>query len=342
MKRMREDRSPSTDERAARAERIAALGFDYSSQEMTSILACNLCGADPSAWTILTHRDRYGFPARTTACTRCGLVMLNPRMTAAAYARFYDGDYRPLVSAYHGRRIDARTIQAEQREYATELDRLLGPYLQGREAGGPLPGAEFLDVGGSTGVVAAYLARRYGLRPTVIDPAPEETAEAEALGVRTIAGLVEEWDPGDQRFDVIGMFQTVDHLLDIQATFSRLRSILHPEGAFIVDIVDFRAVYLKNWELEAAVKIDHPYSLTEATIQAYLARAGFEAIRKATAADSCHVVYLCRPSVPVPTALPPADWVAAFLRECRFVQNTPGGSGADRPAPAFAPGPKSR
>jgi nicotinamide-nucleotide amidase len=26
--------------------------------------------------------------------------------------------YRPLVSAYHGRRIDAETLQAEQREYA--------------------------------------------------------------------------------------------------------------------------------------------------------------------------------------------------------------------------------
>ena len=41
-------------------------------------------------------------------------------MTADAYGRFYDGIYRPLVSAFHGRLIDAATIQAEQREYAAE------------------------------------------------------------------------------------------------------------------------------------------------------------------------------------------------------------------------------
>ena len=80
---------------------------------------CNLCGAH-----VLRRRSRTAtataIPAQAHACSRCGLVFLNPRMTAAAYGRFYDGVYRPLVSAFHGRLIDARTIQDEQREYAAE------------------------------------------------------------------------------------------------------------------------------------------------------------------------------------------------------------------------------
>src|SRR5687767_14679381 len=80
---------------------------------------CNLCGA--SAFTVLTHRDRYGFPVTASACDRCGLVFLDPVMTAAAYSRFYAGTYRPLVSAYHGRLIDAHTIQGEQWQYAADL-----------------------------------------------------------------------------------------------------------------------------------------------------------------------------------------------------------------------------
>ena len=147
-----------------RRERIAALAFDYAAQEWMLVERCNLCGA--SAFTVLTHRDRYGFPATASACDRCGLVFLDPVMTATAYSRFYNGTYRPLVSAYHGRLIDARTIQGEQREYAADRGDVLAPYLDGRGY------RTMLDIGGSTGIVAGALAARFGLKATVIDPAP--------------------------------------------------------------------------------------------------------------------------------------------------------------------------
>ena len=96
-----------------RAERIAALAFDYDAQPKAGSKRCNLCGG--SAFVGLTHRDRYGYPAAAACCSGCGLVFLDPVMTADAYGRFYQRTYRPLVSAYHGRLIDARTIQDEQR-----------------------------------------------------------------------------------------------------------------------------------------------------------------------------------------------------------------------------------
>jgi len=104
----------SSDRRA----RITALDYDYASQPKLAVTSCNLCGA--SEFVVLAHRDRYGYPAQAHACRRCGLVFLNPRMTADSYGRFYNGIYRPLVSAFHGRLIDAQTIQDEQREYAAE------------------------------------------------------------------------------------------------------------------------------------------------------------------------------------------------------------------------------
>jgi hypothetical protein len=91
-----------------RRARIDALRYDYAAQPRDVLTSCNLCGE--TAFTVLTHRDRYGYPAEAHACRRCGLVFLNPRMTADAYGRFYDGVYRPLVSAFHGRLIDATTI----------------------------------------------------------------------------------------------------------------------------------------------------------------------------------------------------------------------------------------
>jgi 2-polyprenyl-3-methyl-5-hydroxy-6-metoxy-1,4-benzoquinol methylase len=300
---------------ADRHDRIAALAFDYHAQERARVERCNLCDGD--VFTVLTHRDRYGFPATASACDRCGLVFLDPVMSARAYSRFYAGTYRPLVSAYHGRLIDARTIQDEQREYARDRGDLLAPYLEAGAA------RTLLDIGGSTGIVAHALARRFGLTATVVDPAPLEAAEAQALGLETVEGLIEEIDLGDRQFDAVIVCQTVDHLLDVAGTLRRVRQLLSDSGLLFIDIVDFRAACLRNWSVEEAVKIDHPYYFTESTMAAYLRRSGFEIVRTDYAADHLHVSYVARPAAPSAKALPRRRDVRDLLREVRFVQNAP-------------------
>ena len=298
---------------ANRRGRIASLGYDYESQPKEAVTRCNLCGG--SRFVVLTHRDRYGFPAEAHACERCGLVFLNPRLTAEAYSRFYQSVYRPLVSAFHGRLIDARTIQDEQGVYAAERIEFLRPFIS--------PGLKtILDVGGSTGVVAAQLAREFGLTGTVIDPAPLEVAEARRLGLEAITGLVEQHDFGGRAFDVVIVCQTVDHLLDVGGTLARIRALLSPHGLLFIDIADFRAAYLRVWSVEDATKIDHPYGLTEATMTAYLQRAGFEILRSDYESDHLHVGYVCRPAVPEPAAVPDAASVRDLLQEVRRIQNT--------------------
>ncbi len=298
-----------------RKERISALDYDYAAQPQQALTSCNLCGA--AEFVILTHHDRYGYQAQAHACRHCGLVFLNPRMTAEAYGRFYDGIYRPLVSAFHGRLIDARTIQTEQRDYAIERAEFIRPFLTTASR------KTMLDIGGSTGVVAAHFAKEFGLRGTLIDPAPLEVEQAQRLGLDTITGLVEQHDFGRQRFDVVIICQTVDHLLDVAGTLARVRQLLSGNGLLFIDIVDFRAAYLRNWSVEDAVKIDHPYYLTEPTMVAYLRSSGFEVMRSDYAADHLHVSYICRPGAADVDAMPSAASVDELLREVRFVQNAP-------------------
>ena len=301
-----------------RRQRIEALGYDFASQPHEDLRACNLCGG--SSFVVLTHSDRYGYPASAHACATCGLVFLNPRMTAAAYARFYDGVYRPLVSAFHGRLIDARTIQDEQRHYAAARAAFVAPFLSRATQ------RTLLDIGGSTGVVAAHFARAFGLAGTLIDPAPLEVEEAARLGLETVTGLVEQHDFGDRRFDVVLICQTVDHLLDVRGVLQRVRALLSPQGRLFIDIVDFRAAYLRNGSVEDATKIDHPYYFTQETIAAYLRRAGLDVLRTDFAADHLHVSYVCAPGTPVPDALPATATVTEALREIRWVQNLPRGA----------------
>jgi ubiquinone/menaquinone biosynthesis C-methylase UbiE len=294
--------------------RVAQLGWDVHAQPWEAVESCNLCSG--RQFVTLTHEDRYGFAVASAACTDCGLVFLDPHPTADAYDAFYRDTYRPLVSAFHGRVIDAASVEVEQAEYARALAELLEPSLEGRRGGA------LLDVGGSTGVVAEVVCSAYGLDGTVLDPAPDELIRAADRGLATVPGTIESFEPEASGFDVVLLCQTLDHVLDASGALAKLRSVLADDGILFVDVVDFRAAYLRGWSVEGATKVDHPYSFTEPTIEAMLARSGLTVVRKDYAADHLHVGYVCRPG-PAGDSLPPAGSVTQLLREIRYVQNTP-------------------
>jgi SAM-dependent methyltransferase len=261
----------------SRSERIDAVAYDPHALALEVVDACNLCGG--RRFVEVARRDRYGYANALLVCVGCGLAFLSPRPTAAAYAAFYAGVYRPLVSAYHGRRIDAETVQEEQRSYAAALRSYLARTM-------PAAPGSVLDVGGSTGVVAAAFARD-GVRPTVLDPAPDELVVARDAGMEVVAGFAEDFDPGDRRWELVLLCQTIDHLLDVKATLRAIRGLLAPGGHAFVDILDVSWVLARQGTIEAAYKIDHPFYLTRATALGYFAQAGL-AVAGERMADDGH------------------------------------------------------
>jgi SAM-dependent methyltransferase len=308
-----------------REERLATLGMDLSHLPLETVAACNLCGGE--RFIQIARRDRYALPFRTSMCEACGLVFLNPRPTAEAYGEFYDRHYRPLVTAYTGQAYDDPSVlAAEQAEYARRLDeQLLSRYLRPHHR-------TLLDVGGSTGRVAQYFVERYGMQAVCLDPSPRETDEARHRGIETVTGLIESYDPGDRRFDVILLCQTVDHLLDVRGALAKIHQWLSDDGLFFVDPLDFRAMLRRQHHVVSAVKVDHPYYLIRETMDLYLARAGFDAVAMDVSGNPFHLDYLCRKSTPAD--VPPRPRVGEDLfDEIRRIQMTP------RPAAVRAPAP---
>ncbi|MGH9149973.1 MAG: class I SAM-dependent methyltransferase [Acidimicrobiales bacterium] len=226
-------------------------------------------------------------------------------MTAAAYAAFYARTYRPLVSAYHGRRIDAETVQVEQRAYAATLGAFLEPLLAS-------PPAEILDVGGSTGVVAGALAQRFGARATVVDPSPDELAVARAAGMETVLGFAEDLDPGGRRWGLVLLCQTIDHLLDARATLAAMRAMTAPGGRAFVDILDVGVLLERGSGIEALAKIDHPYYFTRPTALAIFAQAGYTTVGERLTEDG-HRGFVLEPG---PSTEP--DWASLEASAARF------------------------
>jgi len=266
--------------------------YDYAAAETVPVTACNLCSAPPPFQPV-ADVDRYGFPVRTVQCGQCGLRFQDPQLSAAAARAFYATAYRPLVSAYHGRLINAETIQAEQAAYATQVVDGLYPWLTDWHAA-------VLDVGGSTGVVAeavCHMGAAHGRRMTgtVIDPAAEALACAADRGLTTVHGTLDDAGAAlAPTYDVILLCQTVDHLPDIAGTLGCLRAKLPAHGLLYVDILD---------TTDGPYKLDHPYALVPRTMLAYLTRAGFNVLSRRLTEDR-HVAYVVVPGRhPRPRAL---------------------------------------
>ncbi|MGH3935721.1 MAG: methyltransferase domain-containing protein [Pseudonocardiaceae bacterium] len=286
-------------------ERIAALSYDYAARAQERPAECNVCGARGQAVEVAT-RDRYGYPATFVVCRDCGLGYLCPRLSATQYAYFYSEIYRPLVSAYHGRRIDAETVQLEQHGYAAELAAFLLPLL-------PSAPQTILDVGGSTGVVAKALATRLDARATVLDPSPDELAVARAAGMETIAGFIEDFDPGGRRWDLVLLCQTIDHLLDVRGTLAALRQMMSAGGRAFVDIVDVDVLLRRTGSIERVIKIDHPYYLTRTTVVTLFALTGFTIVAERLSDDG-HRGFLLAPGL-----CTEPDWTTLKITATRFL-----------------------
>jgi SAM-dependent methyltransferase len=271
-----------------RATRIAALEWDYAACPLEEVPLCNLCGGAQAVE--VSRSDRYGFPARSELCSGCGLVRLSPRLTREGYATFYRSVYRPLVSAYHGRLIDANTVRDDQQAYAAELVEYLRETLpQG-------PGTT-LDIGGSTGVVAAAMGVAFGARATVADPAPDELAHAAAAGMETIEGFAEDLDLGDRTFDLVLLCQTIDHLLDVSATLHSLRRWVGRGGQAFIDVLDADLAIARAGGIEGAAKIDHPFMLTRETALAFFCKTGLRP-RAERLTDDGHIGFVLDPVDP--------------------------------------------
>ena len=283
---------------AEQEARVAQVGFDYRSRSKNEVKACNLC--DSAVWTKLAYHDRYYHETDVYMCRSCGNVFITPVMIEEEYHEFYTRYYRPLVSAYHGRRIDAITLQDDQRPYADDLADLLR--FQTRAGFEP---RSILDVGGSTGITLKRLEKEFQRPPRLLclDPAVNELHEARKLGVEVIDGFVETHNFGSARFDLVLMCQTIDHLVDIKRSLTKIHSILSTDGVLFVDVVDFRKVYLNTGSVEGAIKLDHCYYLTDLVTEAYLEVAGFDIIRKGIARDKVHINYVCKKTRPRPLNL---------------------------------------
>ena len=248
-------------------------------------------------------------------CLDCGLFYLVDRFSAAGYSDFYaSGAYRTVSSQFNGVTHAIDEVQSNQVAYARNLARSLAGFVPARREG------KLLDVGGSAGIVAREIAKEFGLRGTVLDPATDEVAAARAAGLDAVVGSLEDWNTND-KFDLILLCRSIEHLFDLRHSLARIRSLLTPDGLFYCDIADFMEMCRLMGPPETFTKVDHCYWLTQSTALQIFRSLGFELVSMNIVSGPAQVGFLLRACGPSPPeALTSQAQTLAQVEEIQWIE----------------------
>jgi len=197
---------------------------------------CNLCDAD-NAELVFVEKDRLmKLPGtfRLVRCRQCGLVYLNPRPTPKEMITFYPQEYDPYATA-----------PQDEPSSISRLDRSYGDWKRVRAVMAARPqGQRLLDLGCATGNFLHMMQRSSQWQVKGVDPSPEATRYArERRGLDVFTGELTEARYPDGYFDVVTLWQVIEHLHDPKGTLSEIRRILKPGGLLLISTPN-----LQSWD----------------------------------------------------------------------------------------------
>lgn len=242
-------------------------------------VACNLCGADdaevlfPSTlprkgsladWTVYRCTySGYGIHPTIVRCRRCGLVYANPRRDGSVILETYEAVQDPLYIEER----EGRVLTFEH--HLQPLERLTGPPN----------GRKLLDIGAYTGVFVE-IAARHGWDAWGVEPSRWAVEEAHRRGLRVLQGTTETVDLPPEAFDVVTMWDVIEHLTDPLGELQRVHRLLKPGGLLVVHTIDIGSPFARlmgrrwPWLMEM-----HLYYFDRRTLRRILEKVGFHVWR---------------------------------------------------------------
>lgn len=238
---------------------------------------CNLCGRDE--WTVrfpatTNHHDSpevaafrcthsgYGQHAQIVQCRHCGLVYANPRwpeeVVLDAYSAVEDLTYvkeragREATFAHHLRRIE----------------KIIGP----------ADGRALLDVGAYVGVFVET-AVAAGWQAMGVEPSAWAAAEAGRRGLNVVRGTLHSPELRGRCFDVVTMWDVIEHLPEPAAELEKVAGLLSPGGWVVVHTMNIDALLARLMGARWPWLMDmHLCYFSRKTLSRMLVKTGFEVV----------------------------------------------------------------
>ncbi len=240
-------------------------------------VTCNLCGQDkthvrfPS--TVLASSQPqnveafrctspgYGRHHTIVQCLNCGLVYTNPRFDNDAILDSYVAVEDPLYLEERDGRV--LTFQRHLRP----LEKIKAP-----------PG-KLLDVGAYTGIFVE-IAAQHGWEAYGVEPSHWAVEQARERGLRLIEGTMASPELPAASFDVVTMWDVIEHVTDPLGEIQQAHRLLKPGGLLVVHTMDIDSLFARvmsgrwPWLMEM-----HIYYFSQRTLRLMLEKSGFTVVR---------------------------------------------------------------
>jgi 2-polyprenyl-3-methyl-5-hydroxy-6-metoxy-1,4-benzoquinol methylase len=238
---------------------------------------CNLCGQDktiprfPSTVNPDTVPQNveafrctspgYGRHFAIVSCQNCGLVYTNPRLDGKQIIDSYVAVEDPLYLEER----DGRVLTFER--HLKPLEKLHAP-----------PG-KLLDVGAYTGVFVE-IAAKHGWDAWGLEPGRWAVEQARSHGLNMIEGTLDRSGLADRSFDVVTLWDVIEHLTDPFKEIQETYRVLKSGGLLVIHTMDIDSLFARvmrsrwPWLMEM-----HVYYFSRRTLSAMLEKAGFKVIR---------------------------------------------------------------
>jgi 2-polyprenyl-3-methyl-5-hydroxy-6-metoxy-1,4-benzoquinol methylase len=245
---------------------------------MTASRTCDLCGTS-------SQRVRYRLgDVDVLQCTNCGLVFISNKRAAPPQKQLYNPDYFNARGEYflqvHDQ--DVARLSGGHIESFRQGLKLIGQYKQG---------GRLLDVGCAVGIFLS-LAMREGWEVSGADISEYATAAARKLcGVEIHTGEIGDLALPEASFDVITMWDVVEHFTHPRQTLQAVHRILKDDGIVLLDTPNADSLIRKvaHWIYRLSVgqavypvrklyHVYHQYYFSESTLRRLLDTCGFAVV----------------------------------------------------------------
>lgn len=189
---------------------------------------CVICGGTRFV-KVFQGRDRlHGLPGEFTLgeCKTCGLLTVHPRLSREESANYYPDDYISYPQAIE-----------DEPSWFRRLDRGYGirkrcqPILKRVRTPGKI-----LDIGCATGVFLNGM-RRYGWDCYGVEPSAHAAEYARnRFGLNITNGYLDDIEFPEGYFDVITLWDVVEHLPDPLQSLKKIRYLLKPGGWLVLSL----------------------------------------------------------------------------------------------------------
>lgn len=199
---------------------------------------------------------------RITRCLQCGLVSLDMKISPEVFQNMYTAVEDPVY---------IENISARYATYRYNFSSILSCL--------PTSG-NLLDVGSYCGAFL-QIAQEYGFKTTGVEPSAWAAKYAvEKLGQKVIQGTIHDLPEGGEKYDVITLWDVLEHLPDPSHELSAMHQRLKQDGFLVLSTLNidnwFPKIMGNRWPWYMDM---HLYYFTPDSLEQVLSKAGFQIIK---------------------------------------------------------------